>query len=149
MHELPKIVRTSWLTTMLVERMEEKTKRAEELSHEAGKDLDQTFFCLLARAMGFNVNAEPMERLARCPPISIMLKHPEPEQTEALLLGQAGFLDNANTEEPYVKTLQREYEMLKTKFALQGIAASAWKHMRLRPQNFPEIRLAQLAAIIR
>lgn len=146
--EIPGVVRTAWMDALLVERMRVKCNRALAYVDEARGDLDQAFFCLLSRSLGAKVNAEPMELLARSTPLRILLKHSGAVQTEAALLGQSGLLGAAPADE-YVLLLRREYEFLRTKFALEPLDASIWKYAKLRPQNFPDVRIAQLAAAVR
>ena len=143
------IVRTSWLDSLLFERLEAKSRRFELLVDEAGGDRDQAFFVLLARAMGGRVNSEPMELLARFTPLRIIQKHPNALQAEALLLGQSGLLDASDSTDLYVKDLKREYALLRNKFNLEPVDNSLWKYLRMRPANFPDLRLAQLASILR
>lgn len=140
--------RRLWLDRLLVERFEERNERVEALLADFGGDWEQVFFALLARAMGFVVNAEPMEMLARATPVKVLLKHNNPLQMEAVLLGQAGMLADVPEPDDYTLLLQREYNVLRAKFGLQPLDASVWKRLRLRPDNFPAVRLSQLAAII-
>ena len=77
-----------------------------------------------------------------------ILKHlNQPKQIEALLFGQAGFLEGS-FREIYPHQLQAEYKFLKTKYQLQGIRPLEWKFLRMRPANFPTIRMSQLAAFL-
>ncbi|MCQ2228778.1 MAG: DUF2851 family protein [Bacteroidales bacterium] len=145
--QISRLERDAWIDRLILERFEERNTRAESAFEASGCDWDQTFFTLLCRSMGFVVNAEPMEMLARLTPVKIMIKHNDPIQTEALLMGQAGLLPQTATDE-YTATLKREYEVLRAKFSLTPMSGSEWKLLRLRPSNFPTIRLSQLAAII-
>ena len=149
--QTPKITRDGFLDRLLFERMEQFNARVGDLLSEFNGDWAQTLFCLLARSMGFVVNAEPMLAMARKTPVVILLKHEEPLQREALLLGQAGMLttpEALNDDDEHVKLLRREYEFLRIKFSLSPIDVSQWKQLRLRPSNMPAIRISQLAAII-
>lgn len=145
---MPETVKTSWLDSLLVERMEMKSDIVLGYVERFNGDIDQAFFAMLARAMGCKVNSEPMEMLVQATPLRILLKHNGVLQTEALLLGQAGLLEHAQTDD-YVIALRREYEFLKAKFSIEPISSGVWKYARLRPLNFPDIRLVQLAAIVR
>ncbi|MBQ3636063.1 MAG: DUF2851 family protein [Bacteroidales bacterium] len=149
--DIPQIVKTSWLDTLLMERLEQRQQRAASLMTESTDDLDSLFYVLLARALGGSINADQMQMLARATPLRILLKHPTPLQTEALLLGQAGLLSNIKKSEAteYEKRLLSEYEFLRAKFGVEPIDASVWKYLRLRPVNFPDVRIVQLAAIVR
>ncbi len=148
LHDLPPVIRRDWLDALLVERMNEKCERVRVLMSEFSADWDQVFFSLLARAMGGKVNADAMELLARVTPLRILLKHNNPLQGEALLLGQAGML-HTDTSDDYLSLLRREYSFLQQKFNLEPLNAAIWKYARLRPQGFPDVRIAQLAAILR
>lgn len=139
--------RDSWIDRMLTERFEQRQQMVETLIAETNCDWDQIFFILLCRTMGFVVNAEPMQMLAQLTPVKIMFKHNSIMQQEALLFGQAGLLPTEPTDE-YSHQLIREYEFLKNKFNLTSLNNSQWKWLRLRPSNFPTIRIAQLATII-
>jgi len=147
LNNITQLDRDAWLDRLILERFEERNERVNKALVQSDNDWDQTFFTLLCRSMGFVVNAEPMEMLARVTPVRIMIKHNDPIQMEALLMGQAGLLP-ADATDDYTALLKREYEVLKAKFNLTPMSGSEWKLLRLRPSNFPTIRLSQLAAII-
>ncbi|HEU4716694.1 MAG TPA: DUF2851 family protein [Bacteroidia bacterium] len=132
----------------IVERLERKTDEIRtELLH-SGNDWEETFYRRLAHRFGMNVNAEPFHRLALSLPFRLLMRHADqPHQGEALLFGQAGLLDDAATD-AYMSDLQREYRHLRKKYSLQSIETHAWKFMRLRPGNFPTLRISQLAALL-
>ncbi len=138
----------SFLSRVLVERLNDKSKVVEEKLIELKNDWDEAFYHFMARNFGFKVNAIPMEMLARSLPQQVLAKHKDqPLQIEALIFGQAGFL-NQKFDDEYPKQLQAEYRFLQKKYKLRPIAVSLWKFMRMRPQNFPTLRLAQFAALI-
>jgi len=138
----------TWFTRVLIERLEKKsTAVIERLALNKG-DWEETFYQFLAANFGFKVNALPFELLAKSLPQNILAKHKNnPLQIEALIFGQAGFL-NADFEEDYPRKLKTEYEFLRKKHSLKPVENHLWKFTRLRPQNFPTIRLAQFAALI-
>ena len=79
---------------------------------------------------------------------NILAKHKNNAmQVEALIFGQAGFLE-VNFTDDYPKSLKKEYDFLRKKYSLAPIENHLWKFLRMRPQNFPTIRLAQFAALI-
>jgi hypothetical protein len=137
-----------WIPALAVERIEEKILVLKR-SLEASKfDWDETFYRNLARAFGFRINAQPFELLARSLPWKLLQKHrTNLFQLEALLFGQAGMLETDFAED-YPRLLQLEYRFLKEKYGLNGIPGSLWKFLRLRPSNFPAIRIAQFACLI-
>lgn len=149
LRSVPSVVSIAWLDALVAERMGQKAELALRHIDEFKGDVDQAFFCLLARSIGSRVNSEPMELMARHTPLRVLLKHNGNIQTEAVLLGQAGLLESCQDDDVYVTALKREYALLRAKFGLSPIDGSIWKYARLRPQNFPDVRLVQLAAIVR
>jgi len=139
----------SWLQTLLVERLEQKSQKILDLLESAGNSWEESFYWQLSHTLGFKVNAEPFERLAKSLPLSYLGKHKNNlHQIEAMLFGQAGFLEADDIEDEYYKTLRNEYLFFRHKFGLQPIEKHLWKFMRLRPFNFPTLRIAQLAKLI-
>jgi hypothetical protein len=137
-----------WLVRLYVERLERKTGDIERVLKEFNNNWEQSFFIFLARSLGTNVNSMPFELLARSLPVTILAKHKHNvQQLEALLFGQAGLLSDSSDDE-YFNTLKKEYDFLSVKYQLQPLEKSTWKFMRLRPVNFPTVRIAQLAALI-
>jgi len=142
------VVRLNWLDRLLVERLEQKTTAIAERLAATENHWEAAFYGSLARNYGLKVNAEPFEALARSLPITILAKHKNNLiQIEALLFGQAGMLD-AVFSEPYPQQLAQEYRHLRHKYGLVPLAESQWKFLRLRPANFPTVRIAQFAALI-
>ncbi len=136
--------KTAWLDRLLVERLEQKTHAIEALLQQTTNDWDEAFYIVLARNFGFSTNALACELTAKSLPLAVIGKHRNnATQIEALLFGQAGLLDG-EPHDDYQAMLQREYHFLKAKFGLKPIDASLWKFLRLRPANFPTIRLSQL-----
>lgn len=144
----PDIVRLNWLDRVLVERLEQKTAAVAEMLAATGNHWEEAFYRVLARNFGLKVNAEPFEALARSLRLITLAKHKSSlVQVEALLFGQAGLLDEKFTD-AHPLELQREYRHLAHKYALVPLAASQWKFLRLRPANFPTVRIAQFAALV-
>ena len=137
-----------FLSRLLVERMEERSAHISKILDETKNDFKQVFYRLLFRAFGFGVNALPFELLAQSTPLAAISKHRNSVfQMEALLFGQAGFLNDTPADD-YQSQLQAEYRFLQNKFSLKPIENHLWKFMRLRPTNFPTIRIAQLAKLL-
>lgn len=146
--EVDEFIINNFLSRVLVERLANKSTEVYEKLKELKGDWDETFYHFIARNFGFKVNAIPMEMLAQSLPQALFAKHKDnPLQIEALLFGQAGFL-NQSFEDKYPQELKREYQFLQQKYKLKPIDISLWKFMRMRPQNFPTLRLAQFAALI-
>ena len=146
---------TSMLDKAMLQRLERKASFVQTIIEQTQGDWEETAYRLLAMNMGFKINAEPMAQLSRAVPLKAILKHRNALlQVEAMLFGTAALLP---TDDPrpdmtddYVTALQREYRFLSTKYDLTGrqLVAHAWKWGRLRPANFPTLRLAQLARIV-
>ncbi|WP_430935083.1 DUF2851 family protein [Saccharicrinis sp. 156] len=137
-----------WLQRILVERLEHKIIDIQRILKKTTQNWDETFYRLLFRSFGFGVNGDPFELLAQSLPLNILLKYSDCRQlVEALLFGQAGFLVEAK-EDGYINNLVRDYEFLKNKHNLHPIENHLWKFLRLRPSNFPTIRLAQLSSLL-
>src|SRR5512145_1759499 len=108
---------------------------------------------MLCRYFGFRVNSEPFEMLASNLPFKIIRKHSDSIfQIEALLFGAAGMLDEGLFREAlsdeYYRSLSREFKILSVKYSLQPLHGWIWKFSRLRPVNFPTIRISQLAHML-
>ncbi|MFN0256900.1 DUF2851 family protein [Pedobacter ureilyticus] len=137
-----------FLSRILVERLEQKSQEVFERLTQLNGNWDETFYHFMARNFGFKVNALPMQLLAQSLPQQLFAKHKDQAlQIEALIFGQAGFL-NQSFENEYPNELKTEYNFLQKKYSLTAIDISLWKFLRMRPQNFPTLRLAQFAALI-
>lgn len=133
---------------LLVERLEEKTQAIRQLLQQNGWNWEEAFYRFMARSFGFKVNSEPFFQLSGLTPLQVLAKHKNNlMQLEALMLGQAGFLDKTYRDE-YMQRLQREYVFLKNKYKLSSLPSYVWKFGRMRPANFPTVRLIQFAALI-
>ncbi len=146
--QVPDIVRLNWLDRLLVERLELKTTAIADALHATQNHWEEAFYRLLARNFGLKVNADPFEALARSLPLLILAKHKSSLlQVEALIFGQAGFLQEKH-KDAWPIELAREYRHLAHKYGLEPLPLSQWKFLRLRPANFPTVRLAQFAALV-
>ena len=145
---VPPIVVYQQLNRLLAERLEERAARIEQRLHANTMDWEETTYQWIARGFGTQVNADPFERVARSLPLKTLLKHhDQPLQIEALLFGQAGMLEG-NFRAAYAHRLKAEYSFLQKKYRLEPIRALEWKFLRMRPANFPTVRMSQLAALI-
>ncbi|MBB6611111.1 DUF2851 family protein [Pontibacter sp. Tf4] len=145
---VPEITKTMMLGRTLTERLEQKGHEALQTHANYNHDWEATAYHVLFKGFGFKINQQPIERLAQALPATIVRKHRQVFQLEALLFGQAGFLADADGE--YVQKLAKEYSFLSHKYSLRDTAMQRhhWNFMRMRPANFPTIRLAQLAAVL-
>ena len=147
--QIPDIVIETWKNALLSERLQQKTSSISELLDNSQQHWEEAFYITLARNFGFGVNNQPFENLAKSLPLSILGKHKDRlSDIEALLFGQSGLLSDVNTNAPYPNDLKRDFAFLQKKYGLTPIDASQWKLLRLRPDNFPHIRIAQFASLI-
>jgi len=137
----------SWKERLMAERLHRKAEAVLANLEQANNHWEEVFWWILAKNFGAKVNASVFEQLARSISVNILSKHKSQViQLEALLLGQAGLL-NQNFNEDYPRLLQREFNFLSNKYQLRAINKTP-DFLRMRPANFPTIRLAQLARLV-
>ncbi len=150
--QVPDFVRTSMLDKALFQRLTHKHSLVNRLLADNKGSWEETAYQLLAHNFGFKVNSDPFLDLARSLPLKVIIKHADNlQQVEALLFGQAGLLGIAPEEkDDYLEGLKKEYKYLAHKYQLKtdSIHESQWKFFRLRPANFPTIRLAQFCQLL-
>jgi hypothetical protein len=148
---LDNIKKIVMLDRALTHRLEQKANQVQMRLEENEGDWEETTYQLLAQNFGFKINSEPLGELSRRLPLKYIRKHADnTTQLEALLFGQAGFLEKAAQEDDYITELRREYQFLAQKYQLRAkqIPIAMWSFLRLRPANFPTVRLAQFAAYL-
>lgn len=150
-NDLPEVDKNtirSWLNVLAIERLERKTNDIYNHLSRFNNSWDQTFYVLLSRNYGFGLNSEEFERLALSLSYNIIQKHSNNIfQMEALLFGQAGMLQNETILDDYYISLKKEYEFFRHKYQLKPLEAHLFKKLRVRPGSFPQLRIAQLAAL--
>lgn len=134
----------------LIERLTRKSQLVLNDIIKLNGDWEQATINLLFEYFGFKKNNEAFKQLAQVTSYSILKKLSSVKQIEAYLFGMAGFLKSTNKISQYQLELQEEFNWLQRKFAIKTTPMSAtwWKFMRLRPANFPTLRIAQLAALL-
>ncbi|QNA43029.1 DUF2851 family protein [Lacibacter sediminis] len=141
------IVWDSWKERMVAERLQQKNEHIQNILNQTNRHWEEAFWQLLARNFGSPLNTEAFESIAQSLPVTLLAKHKNHiHQIEALLLGQAGLLTGEFGED-YPIMLQKEYKFLQQKHQLKPVAHPI-HFLRMRPSNFPTIRLAQLAMLI-
>jgi hypothetical protein len=128
-------------------RLERMSKEIEmDLSENRG-NWQEVFYSLLIRGFGFKTNSDAMRDLSKILPVKLLLQHRDNLfQLESLLFGQAGLLES-KVQDNYILKLKKEYRFLARKYNLAPMSIVNWRFMRMRPANFPTIRLAQIAAL--
>ena len=143
--EVDEFVFKNWQERLFFERLERKSKPIFDLLEETSQDWEAVLFSLLARNFGLNTNGDAFFKMAQTIPFSIIRKESfEVENLEALFFGLAGLLDSEK-EDNYYKDLKFRYFYLLHKYQLEHLMADQVQFFKHRPDNFPTIRLSQLA----
>ncbi len=152
---LSRLMKHSWMSALETERLERKTDDIKRRAKLCQDSWEAAYFVTMARNYGFGINAEAMEQWALSVPLNVVAHHGDNIfQIEAIFMGQAGLLDPMSVPEryrddaladEYLFKLSREYKYLAHKYSLTPIDFHLWRFLRLRPQNFPHIRISQLA----
>jgi hypothetical protein len=136
-----------WKERLFFERLEDKSVLINQLLNDSNNDYEAVLFKLLAKSFGLKTNAEAFLNFANSIDFTIVRKvQNDVFKLQALFFGQAGFLEK-KSEEKYVIDLKNEYDYLKHKFSLNSIHNGQFQFFRMRPTNFPTIRIAQLASL--
>ncbi len=133
-----------WFDRLFVERLERKAGEMERVLLQNAGHWETTFMQVVFRSFGMRVNAVPMEMLAS--QLNHELIAREHQRLDALFFGLAGLLEGRSVD-AYQQALREEFRILQRKHDLSPMPASVWKSHRMRPANFPQIRIAQLAAL--
>lgn len=148
-HKVDEFYIDYWLNILLADRLESKIGSISETLKTTRNNWEETFYIHLTKSYGFKINSLPFEMLAKSLPLKYLSRHKNSLfQVEALLFGQAGFLSDNILFDNYYEKLKTEYNYLRKKFQLRPLDKHIWKFMRLRPGNFPTVRIAQFAAMI-
>lgn len=153
--QLSKLMIHSWMSSLQTERLEQKTDAIQKRVERCNGSWETAFFITLARNYGFGINGEAFEKWANLIPLSQVGHHRDNLfQIEAIFMGQAGLLEMESIpnryqqdalNEGYFSKMRNEYLYLAHKFSMKPMNYKDWKFLRLRPQNFPHIRISQLA----
>jgi hypothetical protein len=151
-YQLPgidKIYWSDWYSKLMIGRLQEKTLEIDQILSENKYNWEDTMYHFLGRSFGFKINSFPFETLVRTTPLNILLRFREKSLTiNAILFGQAGFLQDLISEDEYYISLQKEYHSLVKMLPPRALDKSNWKFMGARPGNFPLVRIAQFASLI-
>ncbi|MEO8823617.1 MAG: DUF2851 family protein [Ginsengibacter sp.] len=138
---------TAWKQRLAAERLLVKSDAIFKILQQTNFHWEETFWWLIAANFGLKVNRDVFKKIAQSLPLTLLVKHKSSIlQIEALLFGQAGLLEK-DFEEKYPAMLKKEYEFYRKKYQLIPVEESL-HFLRMRPANFPTIRLAQLAMLI-
>ena len=144
---LPALLVHGWLSRLQVERFENKAGQIQNRLEACNGDWENAFFITLARNFGFGVNSDTFELWAKTIPMGAVNKHRDNLfQIEAIFFGQAGLLQELPLD-AYTESMIKEYRYFRHKFSLTPSDECHWRFLRMRPGNFPHIRIAQLACL--
>jgi hypothetical protein len=146
-HNLSELSFTSWKQRLVAERLLSKSENIFDVLKQTNFHWEETFWWLIAANFGLKVNSEMLKKIAQSLPLNTLAKHKNSIiQIEAMLFGQAGLLEK-DFDEKYPQMLQKEYRFYQKKYKLKPVDGELF-FLRMRPANFPTIRLAQLAMLI-
>lgn len=146
-HQVDSFKWSNWKERLFLERLERKAEFISKLLHETKNDWEATLFCLLAKNFGLNINGECFLEIAQNIPFSTIRKEKDKiENLEAILFGMANLL-HSEFQEEHCNNLKKNWEYLKTKYELERKPLQNVQFFKLRPDNFPTIRLSQLAML--
>lgn len=145
---IPQFVYKNWQEKLFFNRLEQKSKPVFELLQHNQNNWEETFYILLAKNFGLNTNGELFYKMAQNIPFDIIRKeNNEPENLEALFFGNCNLLNNS-LEDNYYQNLQKTWNYLQVKYKLEQNNFEKPQFFKLRPDNFPTIRLSQLAVLL-
>lgn len=145
---IPSVHLNSWISNLVFERLNRKTEHISDLLSRFENSWEDVFYILLSRNFGFGLNSDSFERLALSLPLRYIQKQKDNIfQIETFLFGQAGMLED-DLEDKYYQLMQKEYNFLQNKYTLIPLDSFLFKKLRSRPNAFPQIRIAQLAALL-
>ncbi|WP_055443095.1 DUF2851 family protein [Lacinutrix himadriensis] len=140
-------VLSNWLERLYFERLERKSTAITQLLQVSKNNWEAVLFKMLAKNFGLKVNGDAFLSLASSFPFNLVQKlQTKQSSLEALLFGQADLLEG-NVQDLYYLELKKEYQFLKQKHNLSGASVTPFQFFRLRPPNFPTIRISQLASV--
>ncbi|WP_426430987.1 DUF2851 family protein [Winogradskyella sp. HB-48] len=143
--DVNEFILNNWLERLYIERLERKSKDISKLLEQSKNDWEAVLFKMLLKNFGLKVNGESFLSLANSVDYSVVRKlQYNSTDMEALLFGQAGLLED-DIQEAYFLDLKKRYQFLVQKFKLNNQGVLPLQFFRLRPPNFPTIRLSQFA----
>lgn len=143
---VPEAVWENWKEELLIRRLNNRARQIKSLLLKNNFHWEETFWWLIARGFGYSANAVAFESIAQSIPFATLLRHRSVlVQIEALLLGQAGLL-NKRFKDEYPQMLQKEYQFYRKKYNLPQNVTQV-HFLRMRPVNFPTVRLSQLSVL--
>ena len=137
---LPSLKVHSWLSSLQVERLQQKTSAIVERVQKTKGSWEAAYFVTLSRNFGFSINGDAFETWATMMPMNALAHHRDNLfQIESIFIGMAGLLDKVDPK------YSQEFAYLQKKFGLTPMDNTQWRYLRTRPQNFPHVRIMQLA----
>lgn len=147
LESIDSFVLDNWKERLFLERLERKSIPIMELAKAEGNDWEAVLFCFLAKNFGLNTNGDLFYSIAKSVPFSVIRRESfEVENIEAIFYGRAGLLD-ASHEDVYFKDLKSRYDYICHKYQIPEVHIDALQFFKHRPDNFPTIRLSQLAQL--
>ena len=137
----------NWLERLFFERLERKSIAVQELLEATDNDWEAVLFCLLSKSFGLNTNGAIFLKIAKSIPFHVIRKESSDLlNLEAIFFGRAGLLTDEK-EDSYFRELKNRWSYIEAKYQLPNVLIEPVQFFKHRPDNFPTIRLAQLAQL--
>ncbi|RNI31292.1 DUF2851 family protein [Rufibacter latericius] len=151
--QVDSIYKSAMMDRTLLERLETKANLILERLEQNRQNWESTVYQTLAAGFGFKINQQGFLQLTQVLPWNLVNRYrSSPKQLEAVVFGQAGMLslkEEQESQEEYLLSLTKEHQYLTQKHSLPApLPKSAWNLLRLRPSNFPAVRLGQWLAVL-
>lgn len=144
--EIDTFIFQNWLERLYLERLEQKSERIRSMLKASKNDWEQVLFAMLMKNFGLKINGDAFLTLAKNLDFSLVRKlSRKTHQLESVFFGMSHVLEDNSISDRYYIDLQEEYQFLKKKFDLENEGVLKPNFFKLRPRNFPTIRLSQLA----
>ena len=146
---IDKVFMRDWISKMMISRLQDKTELVIKTLEKNQYDWEETFYHFLGKSFGFRINSIPFSMLAETVPLRILLRlRNNSFSINAILFGQAGFLEDLISGDEYYDALRKEFKSLNSMLPQKALSAHSWQFMRSRPPNFPTVRISQFAGLI-
>lgn len=138
----------NWKERLFFERLENKSNFIFKLLEASQNDWEQVLFKMLLKNFGLKINGQAFFSLANALSFSVVRKlRTDFNALESVFFGMGHLLEDDALVDDYYIRLKKEYTYQKNKFNLKEVSVQKPEFFKLRPPNFPTIRLSQLACL--
>lgn len=144
---MEKIRREAILLRLVSQRMERKGREIIDIYRSLDNSWSEALYVSFMRSFGYKEKKADFESLARSVSYRYISRHAHRQHlVEALLLGQAGYLDVPIADQ-YTEELRAEWFAIKGESPMNAPILD-WSGARTRPDSLPAISIVRAAAIL-